>query len=626
MLQKLNERISGVFAWVIIILIAITFTLFGVDYYLQSNKASQAKAEVNGSVITQEQYELTYRRLKNQQDPSTLTSDKEKELKEQALKQLIINDVTKQSAISSGFYVGAEQAQNAILQIPQFQDDGKFSQARYQQTLHSALFTPQSFLQQVEQGMLINQQRFAYVGSAFALESEVKQFVKLYYQKRSFDTLTIKSSDVKNDIKVSNAKVQEYYQAHQKSFMTQEKVAIEYIKLSMKDILQNIHVEEQEIKTYYEDNIDTYRTPTQWKIAHILFTFDEKNKEEILKKAQKVEKQLKNNPQDFAKLAKQYSSDKISLLDGGELPWITAGQQVDMDKELIKLKKGQISSVFKTSYGLEIVKLIAIKTSTVKAFDKVKASIEKQIKVDEAQRAFSKDNETLTDMSYQNPDSLEPVAKKLNLKIENSALFSRQGGDNNITKNKFVIAAAFSNEVLAQGNNSEPLQLDNDSLIVLRVKQHELSKPIAFDNVKIKIQQLLENHEIARLTKEKGQALLSLLKENKLTKDILSKNGLKWQTNVGATRDDNKVNHAVTGLAFELPKPTKQIAQPTLGQPLDNDDYVIVRLNKVTPGNLSSISKEQRSMIKQQIETNYGLKEYELMLASLMKNAKVINH
>ena len=43
MLQKLNERIQGVVAWLVIILIAITFTLFGVDYYLQSHQTSNAK-------------------------------------------------------------------------------------------------------------------------------------------------------------------------------------------------------------------------------------------------------------------------------------------------------------------------------------------------------------------------------------------------------------------------------------------------------------------------------------------------------------------------------------------------------------------------------------------------------
>ena len=41
-----------------------------------------------------------------------------------------------------------------------------------------------------------------------------------------------------------------------------------------------------------------------------------------------------------------------------------------------------------------------------------------------------------------------------------------------LTKNKQVINSAFSHDVLELGNNSEPVQLDNDSVVVLRVNKH----------------------------------------------------------------------------------------------------------------------------------------------------------
>ena len=39
--------------------------------------------------------------------------------------------------------------------------------------------------------MLLNQQRFAFMGSSFALPDEIKRFVRLYMQTRDYDYLTV---------------------------------------------------------------------------------------------------------------------------------------------------------------------------------------------------------------------------------------------------------------------------------------------------------------------------------------------------------------------------------------------------------------------------------------------------
>ncbi len=92
MLQKFNEKIRGVFAWIIIVLIAITFTLFGVDYYLQSHNRSNVEVEVNGEPISQARFETNYRRIRQQQDITSLTPDRDKQIKQQVLDEMIVND------------------------------------------------------------------------------------------------------------------------------------------------------------------------------------------------------------------------------------------------------------------------------------------------------------------------------------------------------------------------------------------------------------------------------------------------------------------------------------------------------------------------------------------------------
>ena len=258
MLQKLNERIQGVVAWVVIILIAITFTLFGLDYYMQSRHESSAQVEVNGQPITKQALELNYRRTRQLRDPSQMTAASENQLKQQILDEMIVNNVSMQSARASGFEVGVVQANSAILSIPQFQKDGHFSTDRYQQALNGALFTPESFQKEVRQGMLLNQQRFAFVGTSFALPSEIQQFVKLYMQTRDYDYLQIPAQRFIKQSNVSDQEVDAYYQQHQKEFLSPEKVSIDYIRLSMSDIKSKIKISEAQIKRYYEENQSNY--------------------------------------------------------------------------------------------------------------------------------------------------------------------------------------------------------------------------------------------------------------------------------------------------------------------------------------------------------------------------------
>lgn len=303
MLQKLNERIQGVVAWVVIILIAVTFTLFGVDYYMQSHQASDSEVTVNGEPISKQAFEISYRRARQQRDPSQMTTASEVALRKEILENMIVNQITVQAARAAGFEVSPEQANAAIVSIPQFQQDGHFSTERYQQALSGAMFTPESFQKEVRQGMLLNQQRFAFMGSAFALPEEIKRFVKLYMQTRDYNYIEIPTSLFTGNIKIDDAQVAAYYKKHQQNFIEPEKVSIEYIRLSMQDIRKSIQVTDSDIQRYYEDNQSNFLTPAQWQVAHILFAIPDdasvETENKSSKRSMKPIRRLKITPCSF---------------------------------------------------------------------------------------------------------------------------------------------------------------------------------------------------------------------------------------------------------------------------------------------------------------------------------------
>lgn len=623
MLQKLNDRIQGVVAWLVVILIAITFTLFGVDYYMQSHQTSNAKVIVNGQSITNQAFETNYRRTRAQQDVAQINASQENNLKNQVLNQMMTNEVSIQSARRYGFEVSSDQANAAIVSIPQFQEDGHFSTEKYQHALSGALFTPETFQNEVRQGMLLNQQRFAFMGSSFALPNEVRRFVQLYMQTRDYDYLTVSSARFEPEVKVSPEEVATYYQQHAKEFMSPEQLSIDYVLLSMHDIRSKIKISDEEIKRYYSENQSNYLTPAQWQVAHILFAVPEdassEDVEHTQKKAEEAYQELQKDPKQFSKLLSS-SDDKLSIASQGLLPWITAGQS-EYDKILFSLTTvGQISAPQRTKHGFEIFKLIAYKPVLTKSLADVDATIREQLLTDMAQTQYAQALEQLSDLSYQTPDSLKPVADALKLTIQHSKPFTRLSGTDELTKHQQVINSAFSHDVLELGNNSEPIQLNNDSVLVLRVNEHMGSKQLSLDEMRKKIEKLLAKGKADAKAEKIGSELLNPV-EDKKQKDLMAAQQVRWKSIKQAARDSDQADAAINDLAFNLLRPESRD-----GIRLENGDYVVVRLKHINDGQLKALDKEQRDSLIQQIEASYGMLDYDLYVKNLLSQAEIVRN
>lgn len=99
------------------------------------------------------------------------------------------------------------------------------------------------------------------------------------------------------------------------------------------------------------------------KASHILIKVKSDSDKEGLSdkkakaKAEKIQKEVKKNPNKFDDIAKKESMDSASAKKGGSLGYVIKGQMVDkFDKALFKLKEGQISDIVKTEYGYHIIK------------------------------------------------------------------------------------------------------------------------------------------------------------------------------------------------------------------------------------------------------------------------------
>ncbi len=618
MLQKLNDRIQGAVAWIIVVLVTVTFTLFGLDYYLQSHRSSaDVKVKINGHIITKDDYELNYRRLSQSQAQDALTAAQERELKEQVLSEMMVNAVSVDSARDHGFEVDGQQATAAILQIPQFQEDGHFSSSRYSQALNNAFFTPQTFQQEVRQGMLLNQQRFALIGTEFVLPSELNHFVTLSMQTRDYHYAVIKAADFIASAKITPEEERQYYQAHKKQFMTKEKVSIEYIRLSLNAMKDKIAIKSDQVSRYYEDNKNNYLTPAQWQLAYVRFPVKEvPTNAEQEERAKQASKQfydaLSQAPQQLSTLTK--NAEVQQHAQSGVLPAVIAGQS-NLDQYLINLTEpGQITEPIRTKQGYDVLQVKSYKPAAIQRLAEVRQLITEQLQQEAAHEQYAAMEERLSELSYQNPDSLVPVASSLGLRLEQTDLFSRtHPSQEPITRHPAVKQAAFSHDVLTFGNNSEPVQLDADTMVVLRVKQHIPAALQDISQVKNVIDSVLVAQKASLAAQESGKNLIAS------TPKSLPKS-LHWKPVMAASRDSENSDPQINELAFSV----ADLGDYQSGL-LQNGDFALVRLAKITDGHLDTEDKEQIRNLTQQLEASYGLMDYDLYIAQLMAQAKIVN-
>lgn len=81
--------------------------------------------------------------------------------------------------------------------------------------------------------------------------------------------------------------------------------------------------------------------------------------EQARAKLDKLYQRIVDKKEDFAKLAKKYSEDSGSALDGGDLTWTAPGDLVpEFQKAMDETPIGAVSKPFKTTYGWHIVEVL----------------------------------------------------------------------------------------------------------------------------------------------------------------------------------------------------------------------------------------------------------------------------
>ncbi len=518
MLDFVRKITQGWVAKLILTLVTVPFVLFGIEAYLKNVGNSAEVATVSGAApITIQEYGVALQNLRNE-----LQKQGQKDLafldsyggRRALLDRLLSTRLLSVEARAQKFTVSDAYLRDFIVNLPEFQEGGKFSQTVYDKLLSANQLTPSQFEQKIRGELVTQQIRDSLPTLVNASSKSTDLALQAEFQQRDVSLVEFKAQDFLDQVKVTDEESKAFYEKNKAKFKVPAQVKLEFLTFSATNLLPKMQVTEEEMKRFYSDNAEKLQNGEQRHASHILLAFtpgaDDKAKQEVKKKAEQVLAEVKKNPAKFADLAKKYSQDPGSAVKGGDLGSFGRGAMVKPFEEAVfSMKPGQVSELVQSDFGYHIIKLLEV-SGQGQSFESLKPQIRAELLYQKALAKFSEDAENFSNLVYEQSGSLKPAADKFALQMQNTDWIGFQEGAK-LFKNDKLMSLVFSDEVLKDKRNTEAVEVGPNTLVSARVVDYKPSAPKAFDEVKSAIEQYLKLQKAGKLAIAKGKASLAKL-------------------------------------------------------------------------------------------------------------------
>lgn len=594
---------------VVLGLIAITFATWGIESYTRFAGGRDTVASVNGSDISQREFDEQVRAQQEQMrrifggqvDPAAFDNP---ETRRAILDQMIAQRLVATESAKRNLFIDDRRLSDLIVSIPEFQENGKFSEQRFEAIARSQVppVTPAQFAERLRQNFALQQLPGTIAETVIVPHTVMARLQAIESEQREVAETRIAAKQFLAQVKIDPGQLKQYYDAHQADFRTPERVRAEYVVLSAENLGGQEPVSDAEIKQAYEARAAAFRVDEQRRASHILV----KTKDE----ADKIMAELKKNPAAFADIAKKQSQDSGSAEKGGDLGWFGRGMMVKpFEDAVFQMKQGELR-IAQSEFGFHVIKLTGIQEGKVRPLEEVKKELAADLARQKGQKKYAEAADQFGNMVYEQSESLKPVAEKWKLPIQTTGWVTRSAHQElGALDNPKLLAALFSPDAIQNKRNTDAIEVAPNTLVAARVVAHEAEAQRKFEEVKDEIAEMLRRQEAFRLAEKDGMAKLAQLQKGEQA-------SVTWNAPKLVSRRDAQglpqevLRKVVAADASKLPA--------YVGLTIPDQGYVILRISKVIqPATAPDREREA------QTASALGGAEFEAYVASLKGRADI---
>ena len=603
LVQK-NKRVIQVF----LALIALTFATWGIESYTRFRGGRDSVATVNGLDISQREFQQELRRQQEQLrrmfggavDPAMLDSP---EMRRSVLEAMIGQRLVASEAARAHMFMSREAVIEAITSAPDFQEDGKFSPAKYSAYLAAQGVTDQGNVANLQSQIPLARMAGAIADTAIAPRSVVSKIAALEAQRREVSDARLEVKQYLSQVKVTDEQVKAFYEANQAEFRTPERVRAEYVVLSAEALARQDPPTEAELRAAYEARANQLTVGEQRRASHILV----KTREE----ADKLFAELKKNPGQFPALAKKNSQDPGSAEKGGDLGWFGRGMMVKpFEEAAFKLGQNEMQ-VVESEFGFHVLRLTGIVAAKSRSYEEVKKELVEEIGRQKGQRKFAEAAENFSNLVYEQSDSLKAAAERFKLQVQSTGWIAKSARQElGALDNPKLLAALFSSDAIKNKRNTDAIEVAPNTLVAARVVEHQPAAQRKLEEVKGEIAELLRSREASALALKDGSAKLEALRKGQDA-------GVKWSAPRMISRRESQ--NLPANVARQVFGADSSKLPAFIGAPIPDAGYVLLRVSRV----VDEPAKEVDPQTALRAAGLYGNAQYEAFVESLRSRADI---
>ncbi|MDB5841543.1 MAG: peptidylprolyl isomerase [Herminiimonas sp.] len=610
--------------FMLLLIILPSFAFVGLESYTRMGGGADTLAKVGGQNVSQQEFDAAqrqqmerFRQMFGEQFDAKMFDTPE--ARQAVLDNLIAQKALAAEATRKHLTVSDATLQQAILSIPDLVGpDGKFDSERYKSLLAVQGMNPSMYEARLRQDLALQTINGAIQNSAFAPKSLAARLSDIGEQEREVQELNFKAADYVAQVKITDQMLKDYYDKSAGRFDIPEQATAEYVVLNADAIAAQTTVSDADIKSYYDQNARRYSIDEQRRASHILITAAKDapaaDKTAAKAKADSLLAQLRKNPADFARLAKENSQDPGSAERGGDLDFFGKGMMVKpFEDAAYRLGKGQISDVVQSDFGYHIIQVTDIKPAAVKTLAEVKDEIGAEIKKQLAAKKYTEMAEQFSNLVYEQADTLKPAVDKLGLKIERASNLTRTPNPamapNAPVNNPKFLAALFTDDVLKNKHNTEAIEVAPSTLVAGRIVDYKPATKRPFEEVRAQVREQVAQAEALNLAKQAGLAKLAELKAKP------DHTGFAAAKMISRKKSDLPGEVTLAALKADATK-----LPAFVGTELPGQGYTVIRINKLAAPAAPDAARRQAE--QQQVANVIAQQETLAYIDMLKKKAK----
>lgn len=429
---------------IILTLIVTVFVFFGYNNMEQVGMGSAI--EVDDTSVSIAEYQREWTRIDSmyaQFRQALGSSSQQKEfIKNQVVDSLVTQEMTHRVTKQLGIQVTPEEIVQVIIQdFPVFQEKGRFQRDRYEGVLKANQLKPAEFERQIAKEKAYKRAVLMFEMALQPTTQEAALEAKLEKLKKNVEFVSWETGDIIKKQSIPLSKTLERLQDGQFLKQVQDEFEQKKTGLGQKE---------------------------QVKARHILIKTEPGNSDSEAKALAKIKEiQARLAKEDFGQLAKEFSQDEGSKVQGGDLGFFARGAMVpEFEKTAFSLNPNQVSEPVKTNFGYHLIQVLEKKEETPAKFEDHQTLLAQELMGREIYETELKKLEE----SLKNKDAkaIEGLLTQWKLKWQESGWFSL--GDERGGSLPSAVATEKAWELSATQLMSSQLVRDGGTVYILKFK------------------------------------------------------------------------------------------------------------------------------------------------------------